>query len=275
MGESWPRIVIKLLGVSIGLLFSSISVAETVMLVHGYLSGGDDWRRSGIVGELARAGWTDAGTLLPAQDGMRHHRGRNPASARRLYTIELPDDAPLQVQAGLLADAVYWVHRRHPNEAVSLVGHSAGGVVGRLMMVQQPQTRVAALISIASPHLGTDSADLGVLAGESPLADLAPLLGADKFTRSLGLYRDLVRERPGTFLFWLNRQNHPPARYVCAIHNGSGMDIGDLIVPAWSQDLNRVSALRGRAERHVLEGYHGLTAADGRWLVGILGNAGI
>lgn len=264
-----------LLGALAGLMLASTGFAETVLLVHGYLSNSNDWRRAGVVAELGRAGWMDAGTLSPSEGGVVRGPALSGETHKRLYTVALPDHAPLQVQAGLLADAVYWVHKRHPNEAVAVVGHSAGGVIARLMMVQQPQTRVSELISIASPHLGTESANLGVLAGQSPLAELAPLLGAGKFTQSLGLYQDLVREHPGSLLYWLNRQDHPPARYVCAIRENGGMDLGELVVPAWSQDLNRVPALRGRAERHVLTGYHGLSETDGQWLADILGSGGI
>ena len=267
----WTRLLLALAA----LMLVSTGSAATVLLVHGYLSNPNDWRRAGVVAELGRSGWTDAGTVSPSESGVVRAPETTGGAESRLYTVALPDHAPLQVQAGLLADAVYWVHKRHPNEALAVVGHSAGGVVARLMMVQQPQTRISELISIASPHLGTESANLGVLAGESPLAELAPLLGAGKFTQSLGLYQDLVLEHPGSLLYWLNRQDHPPARYVCAVRENDGMDLGELVVPAWSQDLNQVQALQGRAERHVLSGYHGLSETDGKWLADILGSGGI
>ena len=57
-----------------------------------------------------------------------------------------------------------------------------------------------------------------------------PFLGAHTLNRSQGLYQDLARERPGSLLFWLNRQEHPPARYVAVVRHdetilGMGGDV--------------------------------------------------
>jgi pimeloyl-ACP methyl ester carboxylesterase len=162
------------------------------------------------------------------------------------------------------------LRERHPDEPLILAGHSAGGVLGRLHMVRNPTQAVSALITIASPHLGTESAELGLRAGQSPLSWLTGLVGADTLNRSQGLFFDLVRERPGNLLFWLNRQQHPEARYISVVRNGENSLFGDLVVPEWSQDMNRVQALYGRAVRIEAGGGHGLSEDDGLLLARIL-----
>lgn len=92
----------------------------------------------------------------------------------------------------------------------------------------------------------------------------------DLLGRSEGLYFDLVRERPGSLLFWLNRQPHPPARYVSVVRDESLSWVGDLVVPVWSQDMNQVIQLRGRAITIPTAGNHGLERKDGELLLRIL-----
>jgi hypothetical protein len=138
-------------------------------------------------------------------------------------------------------------------------------------MVQHPEVRIAALLTIATPHLGTATAELGLMASQSPLGWVAPLLGAGSLSRSQGLYHDLSREQPGSLLFWLNRQPHPSSRYLCVIHTGGGLlGMGDLVVPEWSQDMNNVAALRGAVVSVAAAGEHLLTPADGELLLELL-----
>jgi triacylglycerol lipase len=165
------------------------------------------------------------------------------------------------------------VQKLYPSESLFLCGHSAGGVLGRLYMVEHPDIPIGALITFASPHLGTDSAEIGAKAGNSPLGWFAPLIGGAVLSRSQGLYNDLIREQPGSLLFWLNRQEHPSSRYISVVREGDGLlDFGDLVVPAWSQDMNHVVALRGRSRKIVTRGGHGLSIQDGELLLKILGS---
>jgi hypothetical protein len=46
--------------------------------------------------------------------------------------------------------------------------------------------------------------------------------------------------------------------------------LADLLVPAWSQDMNYVYALHGLAATTLIRGSHELRTADGRLLVRIL-----
>lgn len=243
---------------------------ETLLLLQGYLEDGNYWREAGVTRVLEKAGWRDAGHLHLGPRGITASRALQ-RNASRFYTVSLPTRAPLLAQQNHLEKYLAYIRSRNPDESLVLIGHSAGGVLGRLFMVQHPQTGVDALITISSPHLGTDAAEIGVMAGNSPLAWLAPMVGAQAFNESQGLYQDLVRERPGSLLFWLNRQEHPMARYISVVRTSDNtLGRGDLVVPAWSQDMNNVYALKGRARSIGVDGNHGLSQSDGDLVVRIL-----
>ncbi|MGM0593853.1 MAG: esterase/lipase family protein [Pseudomonadota bacterium] len=254
------------------LLPSHAALADVVVLLQGYLGNDDPWRRSGVATALRTAGWADGGHLHQSPAGVR---GFRPADARTFYTLALPTEAPLMGQLRHLEPLMQAVSARHSGERLILVGHSAGGVLARLFMVRHPQQPVAALITIASPHLGTPVAEAGAMAGASPLGWIAPLVGADSLPRSHALYRDLMREHPGGLLFWLNRQPHPPRRYISVVRRGAPLPwAGDAVVPPWSQDLNRVQALRGQALTLYSDGDHALAPADGAMLLALLRKVG-
>jgi triacylglycerol lipase len=258
---------------SIALILSpGLAAAETLMLIQGFLANGEGWRDSGVTHILTQAGWQDAGELSLAQESVRSDQPPTPA-LRRFYTVDLPTYTPLMVQAQRLGRYIDFVRERHPYSALILAGHSAGGVLARLYMVQHKAQPFAALITVASPHLGTPIADLGLAAGERALSWMATLIGKDALDYSWGLFRDLEVERPHNFLGWLNHQPYPPAIYTSIVHEPRApyiRSLSDWLVPAWSQDMNDVYALHGRTDTVVVSADHGLCAADGRWLVRIL-----
>lgn len=252
------------------LLLPGMASAEVLILLQGY-QGGDEWRRSGVAGVLFDGGWVDAGHLHETPHGIASNRP-DARAGRQFYSVDLPTGAPLLLQLRQLENAMGYVLAHHANETLFIAGHSAGGVLGRLYMVQHPDVPVAALITIASPHLGTGTAELGALLGDTPLGWISPLLGAEEFNRSQSLYRDLVREQPGSLLFWLNRQPHPAARYISIVRREESpwSGSGDWFVPSASQDMNNVMALRGRAQTLVSPGNHSLGPDDGVLLLNLL-----
>ena len=253
------------------LLTPTQALAETLVLIHGYLGGAADWHHSGITRLLVEAGWADAGQLSLRPQGVHVSRSKG-RGANRFFTLDLPSQAPLLLQSRRLDQYLGHIRMRHPGTALILVGHSAGGVLARLYMVQHPDAGVIALTTIASPHRGTETAELGLLAGQSPLAWLGPIIGIDTLNRSQGLYHDLMRERPNNLLGWLNYQRHPPAMYISIVRgeDNETFGFGELIVPTWSQDMNQVYALRGRAQTVTVRGGHALKLDDGKVLVKIL-----
>ncbi|ALG67429.1 esterase/lipase family protein [Beggiatoa leptomitoformis] len=252
-------------------LFISLSchAGQTVVLIHGYLEDGSEWFKSGVVPILNRAGFNYLGHLAP-QGFYPAHQTVN-ANPRYVYTLTLPSEAPILVQAQWLARYMQALQTRHPQNELILVGHSAGGVVARFSMVQMGLS-ANTLITIASPHLGTDKAEWGLMLGDSPFGFFAPFFGMDTINRSQALYYDLVREAPDTLLFWLNRHPHPPARYISIVRADNPQGITDTVVPAYSQDLNNVVSLQGQATTLQSVGTHALQPSDGLMLVAILFN---
>ncbi len=252
------------------LLLPGLAAAEAMVLLQGYLAYDDPWRSSGASMAMVRGGWQDGGQLFDTPDGVQRN-GPPGKAARSFYTLALAVEAPLLVQARQLERFMAYVRARHEGESIYLVGHSAGGVVARLYMVQHPKVRISALITIASPHLGTGTAEAGRMMGQSPLGWVAPLVGAETLNRSQGLYHDLMREQPGNLIFWLNRQPHPESRYISVVRKGGGLfGMGDMIVPEWSQNMNNVSTLRGAVVTIPVNADHSLTPADGQLLLDLL-----
>ncbi|HIE54986.1 MAG TPA: alpha/beta fold hydrolase, partial [Chromatiaceae bacterium] len=188
--------------------------------------------------------------------------------------------APAPLQAGWLKAAVDTIGKNHADEKITLVGHSAGGVVSRLMLVVHGQERVHRLITIASPHLGTDRAVKALDA-----VDDDGMFGFIKewFVREEigdGMYRTLKSSRgilfnlvppaPGTLLHWLNLQPHPQIEYISIVRSSGYAIAGDLVVPPFSQDMNQVPALRGKSKLYITYQGHELTPADGVLLARIL-----
>lgn len=254
------------------LAMPSVATADTLVLVQGYLGSAGSWRVSGIVPLLHQRGWADAGHLFVGPDGRLNSTLPAPSSEHRLYTLDLPTEAPVALQAQVLSANIAEVARRHPGEKISVAAHSAGGVVARYEMVTNPKTQIDTLVTIASPHMGTSTAEVGSMIGNSPLSWVTPFFGASTINRSQVLYRDLWRDGPYTMLGWLNRQPHPKARYVSVIRTADvrAPYAGDSVVAGWSQDMNIVPALAGRAERVISPGDHGLRTDDGLLIADLL-----
>jgi pimeloyl-ACP methyl ester carboxylesterase len=244
------------------ILHAPLAQAQVAVLIHGYLGSSQDWRMA-ITGIFEEAGWQNGG-----------HWPDDPAPISKkedvFYTVALLSHARLLEQASRLREFLHGLTYRHPDQELVLIGHSAGGVIGRLVMVQERGLPVQALITIASPHLGSDLAEIALLASESPLAEIAPRFGINTLSRSRDLYLDLLPERPGNFLYWLNRQPHPPARYISLIRESDSVLDGDLMVPSASQDLRAVWSLGERAMTLPTSGRHDLTPQDGHRLLAIL-----
>lgn len=237
--------------------------ADALVLIPGYLSGGHTWRAHGIAQGLIANGWQDGGNLTPSPDGPRLDI-KPQAGANRFYTVELPSEAPIPVQAGYLNGYLDAIAAIHPGERMILAGHSAGGVLARYVMVTRPELEVAALVTIASPHAGSDAAEMGEFIADSPMAWFAPMMGLDTLNRSRDLYRDLGRPDITNLLGWLNTRPHPQAKYVSIVRPG------DAWVDTPSQDMNQVPALAGRSLVLASAGGHELNPGDGLLLSRLL-----
>ncbi len=241
--------------------------SQVMILLHGHLGSSIDFRISGFNDALKNAGWRDGGEIDTVRNTTELKPLRAASHDDTFYALDLPSESDLTEQASRLDTALQQILPRHPDTALVFTGFSAGGVVARLYMVRHPQLPVRALCTIASPHLGTESAELALLAAESPLSEYASQLGVDFINHSQALYQDLVRERPGSFLYKLNREPHPSARYIAIVRVNIDSEPGDLVVPADSQDMNNVVALRGKVMTLTTPGVHGVLADDARRLL--------
>jgi pimeloyl-ACP methyl ester carboxylesterase len=250
------------------------------VLVHGYASDASTWELSGINSELEVRGWLRGGIFTPSPAGVHLLPGAGQGAANKTYSVNLPAEAPLAVQADLLRRVLASVRAQHPDEPLYLAGHSAGGVVARMVILGPNYFRVSALVTIASPHLGTARAAQGLdVVDAKPffcpgpgidfLKSLVGGSGYDYLKYSRGVLVDLLPAESGNLLFWLNQQPHPDIRYYAVVRK-TPFALGDEIVPAYSQDLNNVPALRGRAEVLMTTAGHSLNPHDGVLLAGVL-----
>jgi len=246
--------------------------AEVTVLVHGYQSSGATWRTSGVMASLHAHGWKDAGDYFLTPAGAIPNRPPLPKTDYLAVTIDLPSEAPVIIQASLLKRYLERIRQDYPKQELIIVAHSAGGVVARYHLVMHPEDSVKALITLASPHLGTASAELGALASDSPVGAIAPFVGMDSINRSKGLFDDLRRERYGSMLHWLNRQPHPEIQWISLVRGGAYTGTGQFIVPGHSQDLRNVVALHHRARSFIVPGDHELNIRDGGLIANIISN---
>jgi hypothetical protein len=143
-----------------------------------------------------------------------------------------------------------------------------------LLLVQNRVINAKALITIASPHLGTERAIQALEATDDPfpISAIKTLFASDLYEVVRDSWRvllDLTPARPGSLLHWLNAQWHPDIRYVSILRSGP-VGLGDELVPVFSQDMNQVLALRGKSTTHIMALSHQLQPADGVKLVEIL-----
>lgn len=256
----------------VALLSASFAVqAKQMVLIQGYQSHSSSWIKSGIFRLLEKNKWHYAGEYQLASDGARLIDAKPVAAENNdFYLVALPTESSLHVQLYYLNAYIAHLRKRFPAQRIILVGHSAGGVLARYLMVQNPELNIHQLITIASPHLGSESAEIGKFIGDSPMALLTPLLGADTINRSQSLYQDLLPEKPGRFIYWLNRQEHPDAEYISIVRDQSSENSGDLIVEQNSQYLEHVYDLRNRAYSYIVPAAHELNSADGQFILDLI-----
>lgn len=255
------------------LLTPGFAIADIAVLIHGYHSSGSVWRYNGIIRQLMANGWNDAGTYMP--DGSIVFYGKPLSSeGKHLITVELPSEAPVEIQAEQLSQYLNAITEQFPQQPLHLIAHSAGGIVARLVLVNDYATRrkyhVIQLITIATPHLGSPIANMAGRASDTPIGFFAPLIGAGEINRAEILYKQLGKEDRNRFLLWLNRQPHPPMHYTSIIRADGSLLDGDWLVPPRSQNMAFVPAIGAGARVILTRGEHELKYTDGLILVNLL-----
>lgn len=265
------------------ILLNTVNVArsEILILVHGWSANANTWIQSGVVNNLEANGWKNAGLVRSLPN---YHINYIPAygknARKKIYQVDLPAEAPIAIQASHLLAEINFIHMLYPTESINIAGHSAGGIVARLAILQKNKLPISSLITIASPNLGTHRAVEALnLVHEKPVFCPGPGLEFAKkifagnnynyIKYSQNVLTDLQPENINNLLGWLNRQAHPNIKYHSIIRFKPGLS-GDDLVPGFSQDLNQVSSLRGKANSYFTQTGHSLNAADGILLANIL-----
>ena len=256
------------------LFLTPLCHAETVVLIHGYLSSSSDWKENQVTRPLEAAGWryggnytntrtAQFGVITPAISDLT-------AKGKRFYTVDLPADASIQTQAQVLSYYLQHLYNQR-KEPLVLVGHSAGGVVARAWLVSPQAVPTKALITIASPHLGTPLASWAALGIKTPLNEMSRMLGIKNFRKSAAIFQDLKKEKPNNYLYQLNHSSHPAIHYISVIRrNKTGFNKFDYVVPRKSQDMNYIYAIRGQSDVLLTEGDHYLSSRDGEYIRDLL-----
>jgi triacylglycerol lipase len=148
------------------LVVAAVIVAVTLVAHGGRTAGAVDQSRPGPV--LLVPGYDGSVTSLkPLAESLR-------ATGRDVTVVELPDRArgDLADQADSLKAAAKRALGRTDAGSVDVVGYSAGGVVARLWVTEDGGAKtVRRLVTLGSPHHGTQLADLGGLVeGTCPVA---------------------------------------------------------------------------------------------------------
>ncbi len=258
------------------LLFISIPAhADIMLLVHGYLGDATSWERSGVNSELHQQGWARAGMFQGSPFGPQLFIAENNAAENRVYAATLPSETPVMIQADILKNIIDIVQQNHKNEKIILVGHSAGGIVARMALIRHQLKNIKALITIASPHIGTGRADqaLNITANHGPFNIVKSVVGGDGYDalkHSRGLMVDLRHPQPGNMLYWLNSQPHPDIHYASIIRLNNNGASGDYYVPGFSQNMNNVPALQGRSSTYTTPTSHFLVRQDADTILSII-----
>lgn len=250
--------------------------ADVLVLVHGYLASADSWEVTGINSLLDANGWKRGGLISSAPvTAAPVLIGPGKDAANKVYVVDLPAEAPIIVQTDQFLAMLATIQALHPDESLVIVGHSAGGIVARTALVRSNNHNVKALITIASPHVGTTLANRALKATDESgifggLKSFFGGSGYDTLRRSRGLLFDLAHPYPGSLLYWLNAQQHPDIKYVSVVRLDPVGFAGDELVPGYSQDMNNIPAIQGKSSVIITPAGHTLVADDGTTLLQIL-----
>lgn len=250
--------------------------ADVLVLVHGYLASADSWEITGINNLLDANGWKRGGLISSAPaTAVPVLVGPGKGAANKVYVVDLPAEAPIIVQTDQFLAMLATIQALHPDENLVIVGHSAGGIVARTALVRGNIQNVKALITIASPHVGTTLANRAIKATDESgmfggFKSFFGGSGYDTLRRSRGLLFDLAHPYPGSLLYWLNAQQHPDIKYVSVVRLDPVGFAGDELVPGYSQNMNNIPTIQGKSSVIITPAGHTLVAQDGTTLLQIL-----
>ena len=125
--------------------------AATVLMMFAPLMARVSRGESGRAPVLLLHGWNcNSGIWWPLRQILRRSRCGD------VYTVNLPAWRSLDAHVQFIAVQVEEILASSGHARIALVGHSMGGVIGRLYLASdQGRDRVARLVTLGSPHHGT------------------------------------------------------------------------------------------------------------------------
>ena len=101
----------------LSVVFFTLSLAlraDVVVLVHGWASNSNTWLHSGVLQALQSDGYSNAGVVTASPEGGVFHLPGDPVLAHyKVYRVDLPAHAPLQIQAAHLYTNMLFIKNRH------------------------------------------------------------------------------------------------------------------------------------------------------------------
>lgn len=251
-------------------LMSSAIQAETIILLHGYSGDSKQWRNDGVLPVLQRAGFVYQGDFHTVRNHI--YQAPVPTVAEKeniVYTVDLPDQLSIELQAVMLGVYLQSIYEKR-KEPFVLVGFSAGGLVARAWLTSKYHLPTKALMTIATPHLGTPVAKYAEKIGKTPLKVLVDVATPFNLGHSKKVLQELRPAKKGSYLYWLNHLPHPDIFYYSIIRREKSLLKKDYVVPLYSQDMNNVAGISGRSASLLTVGRHSLTPADGVYILQLL-----
>ncbi len=77
--------------------------ADVLVLVHGYLGTAQSWAEAGVIDRLQQRGYRMAGTYGFSAQGVLFQELARQRPQKPIYTVNLPSQAPVVIQADWLA----------------------------------------------------------------------------------------------------------------------------------------------------------------------------
>ncbi len=256
--------------------YTGTSVAgDSVVFIHGLSGNTHSWSKKGIINILYQDGWQVAGEAFYDYRYGIHLKKHAGITDKNLFLLTVPSRAAIGRQAQIVEYVLERINELVPDDNIHLVGHSAGGVVARLIVVNNKFPKIKSLITIATPHFGTRRAEMALDFADLPfplniMAETGGGREYDKFQSTQGLFRDLIRPRPGTFLHWLNWQQYPDINYYSIVRKHKSIISKDFMVPSLSQNMALLPTLHNRTKTYWVGKSHALSAKDGLALKRIL-----
>jgi pimeloyl-ACP methyl ester carboxylesterase len=131
-----------------------------------------------------------------------------------VYTLNLWNMmSGIEAHADKLAKKIQAIHEKHPNEGITLIGHSMGGLVCSYYAeyLRKEDINIKKIITIGSPLYGTRMASLGAGLSVEQMAPNAPFLEALrlKMDKSNISYYHIASQMDNTIVPWESALKDP------------------------------------------------------------------